>query len=231
MGPMTPEAMIHLLSASLAGGLAGFLVLWNRRQPGHPPSGRRGRFIILFLGTLATGVAVRSFALALGAHSRTFAVVVLILVAEWAALLQSAVQLPVPTQFLRVGARESALLRSPWVGVRAFGAILRHTPLRKLGGSVYLGNGCLEPRAVLLGIHTAERVHLWALLLSLPWLVAWALLGYWGSVGWGLALQLPLHVYPLLHLRHATGRVERHLDRGQGHRTLRSARRPPRCGP
>ena len=91
---------------------------------------------VLFL--LALGGALLAFRRVFGSHSPPHAVMVMVLVTAWAAVLQSVVPLPVPAPLLRVSAREFALLRFPGTGVRGFGALLRHTPLRHLGGEVFL---------------------------------------------------------------------------------------------
>lgn len=65
-----------------------------------------------------------------------------------------------------------------------------------------------NPLTVLRGVREAQAVHIWALLLSCPWLLFWAIQGRWMSLVCGLAVHAPLNVYPILHLRYATWRLE-----------------------
>ena len=153
------------------------------------------------------------FTKAFGSQSPMYGAMVMILITGWAALLYSVVTLPVPRFALRVGAREFAILRAPWTGVRLFGAFLRGTLLRHLGGRVYLSEVGRNPRAVLGGLHDAQTVYIWALLLCCPWLLFWAIQGRWMSVACGLAVHAPLNVYPILHLRYTTKRVEGYVAR------------------
>ena len=93
-------------------------------------------------------------------------------------------------------------------GSKRFCPLLRH-----LGGRVYLSEVGRNPRAVLGGLHDAQTVHIWALLLCCPWLLFWAIQGRWMSVACGLAVHAPLNVYPILHLRYTTKRVEGYVAR------------------
>ena len=153
---------------------------------------------------------------------RLFAAIVMILMTMWAALCQSAVGLGMPHGLLKVSASEARLLRRPWTGVRLFGAILRNTPLRHLGGRVFLSQAPDDIPAIVRGLHDAENVHLWALLFSCPWLIVWAWHGRWISILCGLAVHVPLNIFPILHLRSVTFRVNRYLARVQTRRRIRS---------
>ena len=212
---MNPDAYWHILIATIAGGCPGVLVMWNRKRSQIAGESKLRRFTVLTLGTAASACALYAFTKAFGGHSQIYAAVVMVLVTGWAAVFHSSVQLPVPRCVLRVRAIEFAVLRSPWTGVRSFGACLRNTPLRHLGGRVYLSELGRDPLAALRGMHDAETVHMLALLFCCPWLVFWGAQGRWMPVVWGLAVHLPLNVYPILHLRYATWRVGGYLARMQ----------------
>jgi hypothetical protein len=208
---MNPDAYEHILVASIAGGLGGALVMWNRRRSQTAGENKLRRLAVLTLGTAALACALIAFTKAFGAQSHIYAAMVMILITGWAAVLNSVAPLPVPRFILRVRAGEFAILRAPWTGVRLFGAFLQSTPLRHLGGRVYLSEVGQNPQAVLGGIHDAQRVHIWALLFCCPWVVFWGMEGRWMSIGWGLAVHVPLNIYPVLHLRYVTWRLEGYL--------------------
>ncbi len=194
----------HILVATLAGGFAGILVMWDRKRCQIAGESKLRRLTVSTFGTMASACALFAFTKALGARSQLYAAVVTMAMTGWTAVLQ----LPVPRFVLRVRPGEFAFLRSPWTGVRSFGAFLRNTPLRHLGGQVYLSAVGRDPRAVLRGLHAAEAVHIWALLLCCPWFVFWGVQGWWRSLLWGLAIHVPLNVYPILHVRYACWRLE-----------------------
>jgi hypothetical protein len=210
---MNPDAYRQILVASTAGGLAGALVMWNRKRSQTAGENTLRRLTVLTVGTAAFACALIAFTKAFGAQSQIYAAMVVIVITGWASVLSSVAPVPVPRFLLRVRAGEVAILRLPWTGVRLFGAFLRSTPLRHLGGRVYLSEVGRNPLTVLGGIHDAQRVHIWALLFCCPWLVFWAMKGWWMSIVWGLAVHVPLNIYPVLHLRYVTGRVEGYMAR------------------
>ncbi|HEU5072099.1 MAG TPA: hypothetical protein VFV96_16975 [Verrucomicrobiae bacterium] len=210
---MNADAYWYVLGASLAGGVSGALVMWHRRCSQRTGESTVRRLIVLTAGTVAFGGALFAFTRAFGQHSPVHAVLVMVLVTAWVAVLQSAMPLPVPATLLRVNASEFAVLRFRWMGVRGFGGLLRRTPLRHLGGTVYLVDAGRQLDTVLRGIYRAEAVHLWAAMSCVPWLAWWAAHGQWSLIVWGVAVQLPLNVYPVLHLRYVTWRLQRHAAR------------------
>jgi len=189
--------------------------MWNRNRSQISGKSRFRAFTVLALGTAASAYSLFAFTKAFGGHSQAFAAMVVIILTGWVAMLNSVVQLPIPRSVLRVPLSEYRLLRSPWTGVRSFGALLRSTPLRHLGGRVYLADMGRDPLAVIPGIHAAEIVHIWALLCSAPWIAFWGVRGLWMSIVWGLAVHVPLNVYPTLHLRYVSWRIARYVARIQ----------------
>jgi hypothetical protein len=224
---MNPEAYRYVLLASIAGGFTGALVMWNRKRSQVAGENSLRRFLVLALGTAASACALFAFTRAFAEHSRIYAVTIMILISGWAAVVNSVVQVRFPRFVLRVGTTEFSVLRSPWTGVRAFGALLRSTPLRHLGGRVYLSVAGRDPGAVLRGVHDAEAVHILALLFSCPWLVFWGMHGQWKPLFWALVVHLPLNVYPILQLRLVTWRIEGHLARMRRSKEARGLSRVP----
>ncbi len=168
---MPPETYLYILVASGAGGFAGALVMWNRGRSQVAGENRLRRLAVLAAGTAAAACALLAFAKAFRDYPHIYAAMLMILITAWAAVVQSVVQLPLPGFILRVRASEFAILRGSWTGVRLFGALLRNTPLRHLGGRVFLSDVGRDPPALLRGIHYDEAVHMWALLFCCPWLV------------------------------------------------------------
>ncbi len=215
---MPAEAYRLILLASLAGGGLGALVLWNRWSTRvHGRRALRG-FAVVAAGTVATVVAILSFAKAFDAYPAVNAAMVVMLSTGWVAVLHSVVPLPLPRSVLCVRAGEFALLESRWSGVRAIGYILRSAPLRGLGGQVYMDGLKGNVNALLPGLYSAETVHLWALLVCCPWFVVWGAQGHWTSLASGVSVNVLINVYPVLHLRYVTGRIGRHGLKRRGRR-------------
>jgi hypothetical protein len=201
-----------ILVASLAGGLTGALVTWNRKRSQMAGESAARRLAVLVLGTGASASAVVAFGQAFGTGSAMYGALVIVAVTGWVAVVRSGgVPLPVPLSLLKGRPIELAILGAPWTGVRLFGMLLRSSPLRHLGGRVFLLGLGRDPRAVLPGIYDAERIHWWALLASCPWLIWWGTQGTWMLITVALAVHLPLNAYPVLHLRYVSGRIERCL--------------------
>lgn len=208
VGRMNPDAYKHILVGSIAGGLAGVLVMWNRSRSLRAGENTWRRGVVLVAGTTAFACALSAFSKAFGAQSHVYATMVMIGITGWAAVLNSVAPLPLPGFILKVRAGEFAILRARWTAVRLFGSFLRATPLRHLGGRVYLSEAGRNPLAVLAGVREAQRVHTWALLFCCPWLVFWGMEGMWMSIVWGVAVHVPLNIFPILHLRYVSWRLE-----------------------
>jgi hypothetical protein len=206
---MHPDAYRQILMATMAGGLAGVLVMWHRKQSQAGRRSRLRKLVVVVLGTAASACALIAFTKALGAQSPLYAATVMILITGWTAVLNSVLPLSVPPFARRVRACEFTVLRDRWTGVRLFGAVLRATPLRHLGGRVFLSQVGRNPLAVLGDIREAQAVHIWALLFTCPWLLFWAMQQQWMSLVCGLAVHTPLNVYPILHLRYVTWRLQK----------------------
>ncbi|HVV71670.1 MAG TPA: hypothetical protein VHI52_09255 [Verrucomicrobiae bacterium] len=207
---MNPNSYWYMLAASLSGGLTGVLVMWNRTRA-QDAAGFKGRHVaVSVVGTAACVCALWAFNRAFGTRSCAYAAMVSIVTTGWAAVIQPLLTPLVPWRLLRVRAAEFVILQARWNGVRMFGDILRRTALRSLGGRVYLYKTG-DARAVLRGLREAQAVHLAGLLFSCPWLAWWGVQQWWQSIACAVAVQVPLNVYPVLHLRYVTWRVERFL--------------------
>ncbi len=118
-----------------------------------------------------------------------------------------ALKVPASVRELRPWELRGAVYRK--VGVPAFGALLRNTPLRVLNTTVYVSGNHRDPLLVLRQVESAEACHFWAAMLLTPYLVWCALSGRWVVLGAFLAVQIVLNMYPILHLRSVRGRLER----------------------
>ena len=99
------------------------------------------------------------------------------------------------------------------LGVVAYGRLLRRTPLRYLNAAVYLDRQRRHPLQVRHLAESAEASHFWALVLFTPYVVFAALSAMWNVAAWFLLAQLLVNVYPVLHLRHVRGRLDRIIHR------------------
>lgn len=97
--------------------------------------------------------------------------------------------------------------------VPSFGRLLRRTPLRYFNPRVYLGRGRQDPRRVRAQAESAEASHFWAAVLFTPCIALAAATGRWSVAAWFTLAQLLVNVYPILHLRHVRGRLDRLIRR------------------
>ena len=96
-----------------------------------------------------------------------------------------------------------------WLGVRGFGAVLRHTPLRYLNDSVYRADGERSFAALRVQAESAEAIHFWAALLFSPYIVYVWSRGLIAEAIVFVVVQVLFNVYPILHLRHVRARLVR----------------------
>ena len=93
--------------------------------------------------------------------------------------------------------------------VLSFGRLLRRTPLRYLNTGVYFDRRRREPLEVRRQAESAEASHFWAAVLFMPFIALAAVTGQWSFVAGFLLAQVLVNVYPILHLRHIRGRLDR----------------------
>lgn len=119
-------------------------------------------------------------------------------------------RMPRPLDRLRPWELQGKLLRRS--GVIGFGKLLRQTPLRHLNARVYL-DASRDPRRVRARAASAEASHFWAAVLFTPFIVVAIVAGRWSVAAWFCLAQVLVNVYPILHLRHVRGRLDRTLQR------------------
>jgi Glycosyl-4,4'-diaponeurosporenoate acyltransferase len=98
------------------------------------------------------------------------------------------------------------------LGVPAFGALLRRTPLRYLNAFVYLKH-CPDLSIVQAHIESSDAAHLLAGTLIVPYMVYAGIQGWWSAVAWITLVQIAFNLYPILHLRWVRVRLNRLHDR------------------
>lgn len=99
------------------------------------------------------------------------------------------------------------------LGVFGFGRLLRQTPLSYLNSAMYLDRGGRDPLQVRRLAESAEATHFWAVVVFMPYIAFAGLIGRWNVVAGFLLAQLFVNVYPILHLRHVRGRLDRVIRR------------------
>jgi len=111
--------------------------------------------------------------------------------------------------------------RSFWrlLGVYAFGAFLRRTPLRLLNRRVYLSSSPRDVASILAHLEQAEAAHFWDSVATLPYLVLAGVQSRWSTVACVPLFDLVVNVYPMLHLRTVRARIARVSRRCEIRRT------------
>jgi hypothetical protein len=99
------------------------------------------------------------------------------------------------------------------LGVFGFAKFLRRTPLRHLNSRVYLDRQHRDPLKVRRQAESGEATHFWGAVLFTPYIALTAVTGHWGiAITFSLA-QVLVNIYPILHLRHIRGRLDRTILR------------------
>jgi hypothetical protein len=122
-------------------------------------------------------------------------------------------RLPGALRSLRPWEREGTVYRR--LGVLRFGRFLRQSPLRYLNSAVYLNRERSDLFQVRLRAESGEASHFWAAVLLMPYILFAGLQGLWNVVAWFALAQVIVNVYPILHLRHIRGRLDRTLRRAR----------------
>lgn len=94
------------------------------------------------------------------------------------------------------------------IGVPAFGALLRRTPLRHLNPLVYLKQ-CSDFSIVQARIEAAEEAHILAGALLTPYIAYACVHRQWSAVASTVVVQIGVNLYPILHLRWSRFRINR----------------------
>ncbi len=117
--------------------------------------------------------------------------------------------LPFPRALQTVETTLASDARYRRLGVRGFGNLLRHTPLRHLNGSVYLANGERSIDESVVQMKSAEAIHFWAAVLFAPYIVYVLSRGLVAVTASFVLVQVIFNVYPILHLRMTRARLGR----------------------
>lgn len=112
---------------------------------------------------------------------------------------------PIPLRHVRSWELNGELYRV--LGVRGFGRLLRRSLLRYFNSAVYLSRWHGDIAAVASHMEAAEAAHLWAMTLTIPYILYAAFQKRWMTVLSSIVFNLGLNVYPILHLRLARGRL------------------------
>jgi hypothetical protein len=78
---------------------------------------------------------------------------------------------------------------------------------------VYLDRERRDFLQVRLQAESAEATHFWAAVLFMPFVALAVLNGMWKIVAWFSLVQVLVNVYPILHLCHIRGRLDRTIGR------------------
>ena len=97
------------------------------------------------------------------------------------------------------------------LGVKAFGRLLRSTPLHDLNRQVYLSRQRADPQHVMRLIESAEASHFWAALLLVPGIDVTLATGQFLTATVFILVQVFFNLYPILHLRLVRERLGRHV--------------------
>ncbi len=194
--------------AVVAATVAGFVV-WQRRAP---TGGKALRDVLtLALVTAAFALSSTMLAKAVGTGSMAFAAIHVFVVLGWTAFALAVVPLETPAPLRGIRAWELSGVRYRRFGVAAFGAVLRNSPLRHLSPAVYLRKFLRDPSSIRGHLETAEAIHFWGSVFTIPYLMYAAWHGWWGVLILCLALHACLNLYPILHLRMVRARISNHL--------------------
>ena len=109
---------------------------------------------------------------------------------------------------IRAWERSGTVYRA--LGVKAFGRLLRSTPLHELNRQVYLSRQRADPQHVMRLIESAEASHFWAALLLVPGIGVALATGQFLAATVLVLVQVFLNLYPILHLRLVRERLSRH---------------------
>jgi len=99
------------------------------------------------------------------------------------------------------------------LGVPAYGALLRRTPLRYVNPHVHLNRGPADAAVIRDEMEAAEAAHFGAAATIVPYMVFACVQDWWGVVALFMAIQIGVNLYPIFHLRWVRARLNRLLNR------------------
>jgi hypothetical protein len=169
--------------------------------------------IVLLVVAVVFGITLTLFHSAVGVTSPWFSLVVMLDFLGLVAFARPLFLLKMPPFLRQLRAWEVRGRIYKALGVPAFGALLRRTPLHYLNLQVYLSRNPDDPAHVHAQIEAAEAAHVWAAALIVPYMIYACVQNRWSVVAWFMVVQLVANVYPIMHLRWVRARLQRLLDR------------------
>ncbi len=168
--------------------------------------------IVLLAVTAAFAISLALLRRVVGTTSPWFAVIAMFDVLGLAAFARPLFLLKLPGFLHKERRWETKGRLYKTLGVPAFGAFLRRTPLRYLNPLVYLKQHS-DSSIVQAQIESAEAAHILAAALLALYMIYACLQSWWSAVAWLMVVQIGFNLYPILHLRWARVRINRLHDR------------------
>jgi hypothetical protein len=210
------SSSFDLIIASISGAAAGVASYYSRTLA-HRDGMIFLRNVLFIIGNIAICLSALLFTRLLGITSIPAALALVLLLSAWISLLHNFQPLPLPPVLMPISRAEYGFLQSPLSGVRAYGWLLIHTPIRRLGGAVFVtGTGPAALAKMLPGLTGAETVHVWSVIALSPLLIVWIWMAAGAALATSLLVILIFHIYPIAHLRMVRYRLnliqKRHTD-------------------
>jgi hypothetical protein len=174
--------------------------------------------IVLLVVAVVFGITLTLFHSAVGVTSPWFSLVVMLDFLGLVAFARPLFLLKMPPFLRQLRAWEVRGRIYKALGVPAFGALLRRTPLHYLNLQVYLSRNPDDAAHVHAQIEAAEAAHVWAAALIVPYMIYACVQNRWSVVAWFMVVQFVANVYPIMHLRWVRARLQRLLDRKLAYR-------------
>ena len=165
--------------------------------------------VVLIAIAVVFALSLAMFRSAVGLASPWFGLMLMLVFLGLVAFARPLFLLRLPGFLRKVRAWEAKGALYKALGVPAFGALLRRTPLRHLNPMVYLSRHAEGTSAVLAQLESAEAAHLVAAALIVPYIILACVRGWASAVAWLVVLQIGFNLYPILHLRWARIRLNR----------------------
>jgi hypothetical protein len=180
---------------------------------GTAPRNKSRELLVLLLFSFASGQSLVFAMRAVGFSSPLFAFMVTFTALGLTGLARPFSFMKLPASFQQVRSWELKGDAYRALGVPTFGTLLRRTPLRYFNSQVYLKYRRNDPDQVCAAMEAAEAAHVWAMVLTTPYVVLMAIQIRWSTIFWFILINVGGNVYPVLHLRWARGRLMRVRDK------------------
>lgn len=173
------------------------------------------RLIAVAVGYVLAFVVARRW-LSVSVTSPAFVVIAMVCALGLAAVAAPVIPIRMPAALRPVRPWEGRRGPYAWLGVPAFGRMLRRTPLRLLNTHVYVETTGRENSGLEVRLESAEASHVWVALLVVPYMAYLVARAEWLALFWVTAAQVAWNLYPVMHLRQARFRVGRLTRRARG---------------